>query len=428
MIQRFQARSKLDVQADELARWHHEPAALERLSPPWGRPRVLERSRHAQRFTPVGEDASTLVDEIDYELPFGVVGRWLGGGSVRRVLERTFRYRHRLTAFDMQRLGSIGPGKRLHVAISGASGLVGSTLAAYLSAAGHRVSRLVRRPGLEPDSEIAWDLERGTIDSAKLSGVDAVVHLAGEGIAAKRWTAAHKRRVVRSRVLGTKLIADALAGLTDGPRTLISASAIGFYGDRGDETVDEASEPGDGFLADTTLAWEGAAASAANAGVRVALLRTGIVLAAAGGALGPMLPLFRAGLGGRLGDGRTFMSWIALNDLIGAVHHCICDETLRGPVNAVAPNALRNAEFIRVLARVLRRPAVLPAPRRVLEIVLGEMAKELLLSGAHVRPSRLEEAGFRFQLPELEPALRFELGLLDDAGGPEIGVGRAETV
>lgn len=291
------------------------------------------------------------------------------------------------------------------VAVSGTGGLVGSALCAGLREAGHAVRRLVRgRP--RADDEFGWDPATGEIDPAAFAGAAAVVHLAGESIAAGRWSAARKERIRHSRVAGTTGIAAALAALPPPAPALVAASAIGFYGDRGDEALDESSPAGNGFLAEVCRAWEAATEPAERAGVRVVRVRIGVVLAAAGGALPRMLPPFRLGLGGRIGDGRQYMSWIALDDLVAVLRRAALDASLAGAVNAVAPGAVRNAEFARVLARVLRRPAWLPLPAPLVRLLLGEMGRELLLAGARVLPQRLAAAGFDFRHPALEPALR----------------------
>lgn len=300
-------------------------------------------------------------------------------------------------------------GSAWRIAVTGAGGLVGSALAASLEGAGHQVIRMVRRKAVPGGTEIEWDPAAGRIDAEALSGLDALVHLAGENIAAGRWNAVRKERIRSSRVRGTRLIAETLAGLDRPPRVLLNASAIGFYGDRGDEWLDEDASPGSGFLADTCVEWERATAPAADAGVRVVRLRIGVVLSSAGGALRRMLLLFRLGLGGRLGDGRQQMSWIALDDLVRVLEHALLDENLHGAVNGVAPEPVRNAEFTKILASVLRRPALLPVPAFALRTLLGEMGQELLLSSTRVRPTRLAQAGFRFLFPDLESALRFSL-------------------
>ena len=291
------------------------------------------------------------------------------------------------------------------VAISGGGGLVGSALVASLVADGWRVVRLVRSTATAAD-QVAWNPADGSIDGAGLEGLDAFVHLAGENIAARRWSVAQKKRIRDSRVEGTALVARTLAGLSRPPRTLVCASAVGYYGSRGDELLVESSVPGRGFLAGTCLAWEAASEPATRAGIRVVKLRIGVVLASGGGALPRMLIPFRFGLGGRLGDGRQYVSWVALEDLVGIVRYALDQATLEGPVNAVAPQAVRNAELTAELGRLLRRPTLFPLPAPVVGLLLGEMGRELLLSSTRVEPRRLLDAGFDFRLARLEPALR----------------------
>jgi uncharacterized protein (TIGR01777 family) len=295
--------------------------------------------------------------------------------------------------------------------ISGAGGLIGSALGARLTAAGHAVVPLVREGSRPPaGGHVWWDPERGTIDARGVEGFDAVVHLAAENLAARRWSAAQKRRIERSRVLGTQTLVTALVAAERPPATLVSASAIGWYGDRGEEEVDETSGPGTGFLARVCHEWEAAALAAAKADVRVVLLRSGVVLSRRGGALQKLLVPFRLGLGGRLGSGRQWFSWISLEDEVAAIEHLLLHAQLAGPFDLVAPEPVRNAEFARTLARVLRRPAVLPVPAFVLRLVVGELAPAALLASARVRPRRLLDGGFSFRLPRLEDALRAELG------------------
>ena len=288
----------------------------------------------------------------------------------------------------------------MHIAVAGSTGLMGHPLVERLTESGHIVTPMVRRtagPG-----ETAWDPDGTTVPDLPL-GIDAVVNLAGAPIGDKRWSERRKRALWSSRVDGTAVMAQAAAAA--GVGVLINASAIGFYGERGDEQVDETSEPGAGFMAELCQAWEAATAPAAESGVRVVNLRSGIVLDPAGGALKKQLPLFRLGLGGRLGSGRQWVSWISLVDQVEAIVHLLEASDLRGPVNMVAPGAVRNAELTATLGRVLRRPAVLPVPRFALQIVLGEMVQDLLAS-AHVVPHRLVESGFEFRHPALEGALR----------------------
>lgn len=299
----------------------------------------------------------------------------------------------------------------MRVAISGASGLVGSALRTALEARGDRVLPMVRPKGSPPAGDVdvvEWAPREERLDPVALNGIDAVVHLAGESIAGGAWTAARRRRIRDSRVSGTRTIARALASAEDGPSVLVSASAIGVYGDRGDEVLDESAGPGDGFLADVCVAWEAAADPAREAGIRVVHPRIGLVLAGAGGLLHRMATPFRLGLGGRLGDGRQWMSWVALDDLVGALVWLL-DHEIEGPVNAVAPHPARNAEFTRVLAEAVRRPAVLPVPSFALRLLPGGMGEELLLASARVRAGALEESGYPWRWPVLAGALEAEL-------------------
>lgn len=293
----------------------------------------------------------------------------------------------------------------LHVAVTGAGGLIGSALVQRLAAEGHRVSPLVRRP--PGPGEIGWDPDGGRLDSRDLEGIDAVVHLAGENVGA-RWTRGRKRRIRDSRVRGTRLLSEAMARTSKRPAVLVSASAIGIYGDRGDELLDEGSPLGAAgdFLATVGQEWEAAADPARAAGIRVVHPRFGLVLSPEGGALGRMLLPFRLGLGGRLGGGSQWMSWISIDDAIAAVVHLLETETLRGPVNVTAPEPLRNRDFTRILGRVLSRPTPFMVPAAALRLALGEMADGALLSSARVVPRRLLASAFRFSHPDLESALR----------------------
>ncbi len=305
--------------------------------------------------------------------------------------------------------------RSLTVAVSGAGGLVGSALGAFLSAGGNRVVPMVRQEPARKGEEIFWDPAVGRIDAQGLEGGDAVVHLAGENIAAGRWTEARKKSIVESRVAGTRLIAETLAGLSRPPEVLVAASAIGFYGNRGDEELDEGSSAGQGFLPETCKRWEAALEPAERAGIRVVRLRIGMVLCARGGALAKMVTPFRLCLGGRIGSGRQFMSWISIDDLIGVIHRAVLDDTISGVVNAVAPAPVRNSEFTRVLGRVLGRPTPFPVPATAIRLLLGELGQALLLDGARVSPARLQGTDFRFRHPNLEGALRFELGRGNEA-------------
>ena len=302
----------------------------------------------------------------------------------------------------------------MKVIVTGSTGLVGRALVRSLLADGHEVTRLVRggaqgfrAPGT---AAVHWDPARGEIDAAQLEGHDAAVHLAGDPIAEGRWDDEKKRRIRESRTKGTRLLAEALAGLSQRPGVLVSASATGFYGDRGDELLTEASASGSDFLSEVCREWEKATLAASEAGVRVVHLRIGVVLSAEGGALPKLLTPFKLGVGGRIGGGRQYMSWITLEDLVHVVRRALADETLRGPVNAVAPGAVTNEQFTKALGGVLGRPTVLPVPAFAARLAFGEMADALLLAGQRVEPARLKEAGHEFKHPDLQTALRAVLG------------------
>jgi uncharacterized protein (TIGR01777 family) len=292
------------------------------------------------------------------------------------------------------------------IAITGSTGLVGTALVDSLEADGQFVRRLVRRPPRDPQREFSWNPKAGQIDLAAFQGVDAVVHLAGESLAAHRWTESFKQEIRDSRVRGTRVLCDALASLATKPAVLVSTSAVGYYGNRGDEAVDESSPPGDSFLADVCRQWEAATKSARDAGIRVVHQRLGVVLSPKGGALAQMLTPFKLGLGGVIGSGRQYLSWIALDDLVAAIRFMLKTSSLLGPVNGVAPQAVTNREFTKVLGKALGRPTVLPMPAIAARLAFGEMADEMLLSGVRVEPRALLSAGFDYQYPELEEALR----------------------
>jgi uncharacterized protein len=293
----------------------------------------------------------------------------------------------------------------MDVAVTGSTGLIGSALVTALRREGHGVRRLVRRPP-SADDEVRWDPSAGTIDVDGLAGIDAVVHLAGEGIATRRWTDEQKRRILESRTEGTRLLAGALASLDPRPSVLLSGSAVGWYGDRGDDVLTEDEPRGDGFLADVVEAWEAAAAPAVDAGIRTVYLRTGIVLSSKGGALAKMLLPFRLGAGGPIAGGKQWWPWISLDDEVGAIIHLLTAD-VAGPVNLTGPQPVRNAEFTKALGRAVRRPAVLPIPSLGPRLLLGrELAASLLGDSQRVVPARLKESGYRFQHRDVDTALR----------------------
>jgi uncharacterized protein (TIGR01777 family) len=433
----------------EVFAWHARPGAMRRLVPPWQPMKVIAETqsladgravlglpgglRWVAQHDPAGYDPPyRFVDDLSTggpaSWPARIVGRWrhthefspVSSGTrvydhvetsvPAAALRSTFVYRHRQLADDLaaHRDAAESGLRPMVVAVTGSSGLVGSALTAFLGTGGHRVVRLVRRP-VRGDGERKWDPERPAPDL--LSGVDAVVHLAGASIAG-RFTDAHKAAVRGSRIEPTRRLAEAAARADDGPRTFVSASAIGIYGfDRGDVDLTEESTRGDGFLADVVADWEAATAPAGEAGLRVAMVRTGIVQSARGGTLRLMRPLFSAGLGGRLGSGRQWLSWIALDDLLDVYYRALYDTRLTGPVNAVAPATVRNADYTKALAGVLHRPAVLPVPSVGPRLLLGEQgARELAEADQRVMPAKLEALGHRFRHPSIDAALAHELG------------------
>ena len=460
---RFSRRSRIDAPASDVFAWHARPGAFERLTPPWEPVRVVERSggiesgaqavvevpvaplvrtrwriehrdyiegrqfrdvqitgpfarwEHTHRIEPEGADACTLDDTIDYEFPLPPLGELAGGALARRKLERLFAYRHAVTAADLARHERVSHRVALRVAVTGSTGLIGSALVPFLTAGGHEVHRLVRpgrgehRPGDPASGVIPWEPERGLLDRAALDGFDAVIHLAGETVA-ERWTREHKRAIRESRVRGTGLIARTLADLPNPPRVLVAASAVGFYGDGGDRVLDEESPPGSDFLAGVAREWEAATASAADRGVRVVNTRFGVVLSPLGGALARLLPPFKLYGGGKLGSGRQWMSWIALDDVVGAIHHALFAGDLAGPVNVTAPNPVTNEQFGHTLGHVLGRPSAITVPAFAIRAMFGEMAEVMLLRGQRALPRKLLASGFTFRFPELEGALRWELG------------------
>ena len=422
----YEKRSPMPVPASELFAWHARAGALQRLLPPWEDIRVLEHSggirdgarltmeismgltavrwiaehhgyvegsefrddqiegpfakwQHTHRCLPQGEARSILSDEVDYELPLGSAGRLAGNGFTRTMLERMFHFRHERTRQDLNRHAAFAAHGKLTVAVTGASGLIGTALVAFLQGGGHTVRHVVRRKPSPGSSDIYWNPETGEASREGFEGVDAVVHLAGENIGAGRWTPERKEVIRKSRVDGTSLLAETLATLNRKPTTLIVASAIGYYGDRGDETLTESSAAGHGYLAEVCKGWEAASGRAAEAGIRVVNARIGVVIASKGGALPKLLTPFKLGLGGPVGNGRQYMSWVAHDDVIGALHFLLMRDDLAGAVNLVAPQPLSNKEFSKVLGKVLGRPSVLPLPGFAVKAALGEMGQELLL-------------------------------------------------
>ncbi len=442
--ERYVHESELPVSAEVAFAWHERPGAFQRLAPAWDPVRVLERDEsiavgartviemrvgpipvrwvaehtgyeagswfrdeqregpfakwvHTHRFVPIDADHCRMVDEVEYAAPLGAIGNFFGGGTIRTRLGRMFAYRHAVLRADLERHARFAAQPRRRIAMTGASGLIGTALGAFLTTGGHTVT----------------PVQRG--DFAALAGADAIIHLAGSPIGV-RWNDERRREMVTSRVEYTRALVDSIGVMPQIPEVLLGGSAIGIYGDRGDELLDEQSAPGEpaprgaAMLAGLCRDWEAESSRAAELGLRVALLRTGVVLDPRGGALAQLLGPFGAGVGGPSGPGTQWMSWIALEDEIGALHHALMTD-MAGPINLTAPTPVLNAELAAALGEVLSRPAILRTPEFVLRTMFGEMAEATILASQRVLPRALEQAGFEFRHPDLRGALRFPLGL-----------------
>jgi uncharacterized protein (TIGR01777 family) len=460
----FTLRSPVPVSAEELYAWHARPLAFQRLQPPWEVARVVKqegafgtnghrvtirtktlgplratwlaeafdfrvgrgfRDRalrgpfahwlHTHNFEPAGAGAAHLEDHIEYRLPLGPPGRLLAGWMVRKRLARVFAYRHFITASDLRRHAKFAHRPRLTVAVTGSRGSVGADLVPYLTTAGHTVVRLVTGSAKPPyDDGTRWVSWKPTepLDPRALDGVDAVIHLAGDNVAEGRWSDAKRKKILDSRTIPTRHLADAIAAVPveRRPKVFLCASAVGAYGDRGDEVLTEDSALGTGFFADVVRAWEGACDPARAAGVRTVNLRIGVVLSLNGGALAKQLLPFKMGAGAVLGSGTQWVPWITTNDLAGAIEHALHTDEVSGPVNAVAPNPVTNRTFTKTLGRVLHRPAFFWLPRFALRAMFGAITDEALLASMRAVPAKLLARGYEFDHTELEPALRFLLG------------------
>ena len=455
-MRRFVHEKELPFPVDRVWDWHMRPGALERLMPPWEDARVVarqggiddggtvhvkvrrgpvkvnfkarhttfERGRlftdeqvsgpmgsweHRHEFEPRGSSACLIRDRIKYDPPLGAAAAALAGSTIEGEMKRLFRFRNRRLAQDFARHAEYD-GPRLRVAITGASGFIGSALRHFLTTGGHEVLPIVRRRPDREQGEVYWDPMERKIEGKRLDGVDALVHLAGESLSQGRWNPARKRAIWKSRVVGTSVLTDALNRLRNPPRVFVSSSAIGYYGNRGGEHLVERSNPGTGFLAELCREWESEAFKARRSGVRVVTLRTGLVLSPAGGALGTMLLPFKMGIGGRLGSGRQYVSWIDHDDLVALIFHALVTPSVRGPLNATAPHPVTNATFTTKLGRALRRPTLLPVPSLAVRGMFGEMGKALLLEGARVIPEEAVRSGFRFDFEGIGESLAFQLG------------------
>lgn len=366
------------------------------------------------------EDNGTtkVVDEVTYQVPFGPLGnladRVLGGRLVRRRISQMFTARELRLQRDLAQHAKFSEVQRKRILVVGSSGIIGTQLVAFLDTGGHDVWRLVRRSVKEGAKEMRWEPSSGVLDRSKLEGFDAIIHLGGEGIGDKRWSRKRKKMIRDSRVDSTSLLSEAVSNLRQKPEVFILASAIGWYGDRGDEKLDEGSHSGEGFLPSVCVDWESAASMVRESEVRTIFLRSGIVLSGTGGALGKMLLPFKMGVGGPMGGGRQWMSWISLDDEIYAIHHLLMNVESDGIYNLTAPNPSRQKNFAKTLGKVLRRPAFVPLPAIVVRVLFGEMGVKLTLESQKVIPTRLVQEGYEFLHPNLEVALTDTLGAWRD--------------
>jgi hypothetical protein len=454
-MESFTYRSRIKTSAKDLFKWHTRAGAFERLTPPWKVVEFLERSNgiedgsrviirtkigpvpmiwliehrdykeekqfcdiqikgpfrhweHTHSFVPDGPNACFMEDNVKFLLPMGALGELFGNELVIRKLETFFEYRHGTLMKDIKMHKKYGV-KSMQILITGSTGLIGASLIPFLTTGGHNISCLKRDKLKIGENDLYWNPEKGEIEVPKLEGFEAVVHLSGENVAG-RWSDEKKAEIEDSRVKSTGLLCNALSKLEKKPSVLVCASAIGFYGNRGEEILTEESKPGKGFLADVTKKWEAATGIARKAGIRVVNLRLGVVLSPRGGALGKMLFPFRMGLGGKLGSGGQYMSWISIDDVIGAIYHAIKNDSLEGPVNAVSPKPVTNLQFTNTLGNVINRPTFFTMPSLLLRTLFGEMADETLLSSTRVIPSKLLSTNYEFQFTDLEASLRNLLG------------------
>lgn len=450
----FDHRTTIAADPGVVFDWHKRQGAFEALCPPWMTVNVLKKSggiapggrvsleipvgparirwdlehdsyieghqfrdvqtsgpfrdwKHIHKVLPT-KTGCVLEDRIEFKLHWMLLPSFIVSEFLKHELRRMFTYRHEV-------LASVAPllnkkVKTMNIAVSGSHGLIGSALGPLLTTQGHQVKRMVRRASESSSNDIVWSPGDESIDPAKLEGLDCIVHLAGENIADGRWSDEKKKAIYDSRVKRTRTLCEAIAKMKTPPAVLVCASAIGYYGDRGDQELDERSSKGTGFLSNLCLEWEEATNAAKEAGVRVVNIRIGVVLSPKGGALAKMLPPFQMGAGGPIGNGKQYMSWISVDDVAGAINHCITESTVSGAVNLVAPRPVTNGEFTNSLGKVLFRPTFFPVPDFAARLVFGEMADELLLSSTRVEPSKLQETGYQFMYPDIESALRHVLG------------------
>jgi uncharacterized protein (TIGR01777 family) len=367
---------------------------------------------HVHAFVQNDDGTCRVEDRVNFSVPLGALGNLVAGRSVRKRIDRMFTARGNRLTRDIQRHKEFKHLARKKILIAGSSGLIGRQLVAFLDTGGHEVWRLVRRTPASGSNEIQWDPAKGTLNASEIEGFDAVIHLGGAGVGDKRWSKKRMDLIRTSRTESTGLLARTLAGLKVKPGVFIVASAVGYYGNRGDEELDESSTPGEGYLPETCVAWEASAQLAKDAGIRTVHARTGgIVLDATGGGLGKMLLPAKLGAGGPIGRGRQWLSWISMDDEVYALHHLLMTDTCEGPFNLVSPDTVQQKKFAKVLGKVLRRPAFIPTPPFGVWILFGKMGVTLTTDSGRVVPTRLLEIGYRFEHTTLEPALRDTLGL-----------------
>ncbi|OJU82238.1 MAG: TIGR01777 family protein [Chlamydia sp. 32-24] len=449
----FFKKTLLEANAKEVFDWHNRKGAFERLSPPWQQIKIVQHDEPLQKggkaillltkgpfklkwelehkevhpghffndvqlkgplkffehnhiFEQINDKSSFLIDSLQYQLPGGKVIKWCCLPFVKRNLKKLFRFRHQIVQEDIKTLKA-SKGKPMKFLIAGSNGLVGQALIPFLTTQGHTVYTLVRKKTDKPN-EILWNPKEGILDKNQIEGFDCIVNLAGENIA-KKWNEQVKKDILDSRVESTNLLAKTIAELQNPPKVLINASAIGYYGNRGEAELNENSAPGTGFLSDVCKKWEDATKPAEQKGVRVVKLRTGMVLSSKGGALAQMLTPFKAGMGGKVGSGEQYVSWISIEDLIAIIVFLAERDDIKGPVNLVSPESVKNKEFTKKLGEVLNRPTIVPFPEFAAKMMFGEMAEEMLLSSTRVEPKVLEEKGYKFKYPTLKEALQQQL-------------------
>jgi len=451
----FRYKSRFEVSAKVLFDWHKRDGAIHRMIPPWQKARVITHGgiqngqktvikmgipgtpfrrkwvaehvdykeghlfadiqrkgpfaywKHLHKITEDGENACFLEDEIQFKLPLSDLTHRFMLKGVLRTLARAFAYRHRVLAHDLA-VFSRYPLAPKRILVSGSNGLIGEALVAFLSGAGHEVLRLVRSPS-QKNTEVYINPETHFINEFQIEGIDAVIHLAGENVA-KRWTQKRKERILKSRTEMTHMLTQTVSKLKKKPEVFIAASAIGLYGEAHDRPATEQTKAGTGFLAEVVREWEAASEPLKKVGIRLVYTRFGVVLSMKGGALKKLLLPFKLGIGGPVGAGSQYMSWIALDDALAAIYHTLYQNTLTGPINVVSPNPETNADFSKTLGKVLRRPAIFKVPAGIIRLLFGEMGEETILQSQKVLPQRLKYQSFSFQFPQLKEALEHLLG------------------